>query len=130
MAGIVIIRDEFIEGTDLQPTARVQLLDGTNVLQASLSSIDLNVYDEGSNTPTTALLTSNPTIANVIFDTLQLDATWGEDDIGFNFQDTILASALTTTGGHTYRVEYKLNPSSGGPIPILAFFQCVPLRSA
>jgi hypothetical protein len=129
MSSLVVIRDEFFEGQDIEPIARVVGLDGEVVVQADISSIALEVYDEDSDTPTTSVLSAVPVVASTIFDTLQVDSRWGEDDIGYNFRYAILASALTAVGGHTYRCEFLLTPSSGGPIPVVGFFKCIPLRS-
>lgn len=96
--------------------ARVVGNDAANITQASVTSIARKTFDLDSATPNTATTTA-PVVADTIFDTLQTDARWTEDDTGWNFGDVIAASVLST-GDHHYRIEYVLTMDSGEPVVI------------
>lgn len=85
---------------------------GANVTQSVVSSISIKVYDKSDGSLVGAELT--PVVASTIFDTLQTDARWSNDNVGYNFRydaaDTILPD-----GGKTYRIEVKMTPTSGSP---------------
>lgn len=98
--------------------ARVYGNSGSAITQASLSSITCKVFDLDSTTPDTAILTPTVTIASVVYDTLQTGGLWVDDNgdaldsVGYNFAHAMPATAFPT-GGHRYRIEYKLTPASG-----------------
>ena len=83
--------------------------DGVYITQAVVSSITYLVHDITAGADVTS---GSVTISTTIFDTLQLDDRWTEDDIGYNFGVAVSASWFATPD-HTYRVEYKFTPSSG-----------------
>lgn len=60
---------------------------------------------------------------DVIFDTLQDDAMWTVDSVGYNFRHTIVVcnAPAFAIAGRRYLVEYKLWPSLGQVI-IARFF--------
>ena len=62
--------------------------------------------------------------ADIIFDTLQDDASWTIDDIGYNFRHTIdvCTNQAFPIAGRRYLVEYRLWPALGDVI--IARFQC------
>lgn len=98
--------------------ARIRNVDGALTTQASLTSITYNVFDLGSATPGTAIV-SGATInkATAIFDSLQTaDPRWTEDIIGYNFLFTMPANSfpLSSPGGRVYRVEITFNQADGG----------------
>uniref|UniRef100_A0A6M3LB96 Uncharacterized protein n=1 Tax=viral metagenome TaxID=1070528 RepID=A0A6M3LB96_9ZZZZ len=92
--------------------ARIYGAAGTAVTQAAITGISYKVFDLDSATPYTAVSTGSLTVANVIFDTLQTGGPWDKDTTGYNFKDTRPATNFTT-GGHTYRIEYLVDPASG-----------------
>ena len=97
------------EGTGLTCMARITGEDATNVTQAAVSSIALNVYADES---TTAESTTALVVSSTIFDALQTDARWTVDATGYNFKYEI-ASAEFPDGDVTYRCEFKFTPASG-----------------
>ena len=107
--------------------ARITGADAANITQSDISSGTYSVFllnDQDADDRTATLHTDLPlTIASVIFDTLQTDARWTEDDTGYNFRHTVDVSSSTAfeTAGRRYLVEYKLTPSSGQVI--IARFQ-------
>lgn len=99
------------EDNDVTCLARVQLA-GVNATQAVFASIKRNIYDIDSATPTTNLDGSTLTIASVVFDTLQTDGRWTEDETGYNFRTTV-AGSIFTTANHRYRIECEAVGASG-----------------
>jgi hypothetical protein len=89
--------------------ARLVDQEGEPVTQAGVSSISWAAYPEaGGDAEATGTLTPS----NVIYDTLQTDAIWTKDDIGFNFRHIVGASVLTTAG--TWRFEYIVTLATSG----------------
>jgi hypothetical protein len=108
---------EAFEPGSKYPTARVVDRDGNVLVQGNFTgSIFQRVYDLGSSTPTTALLSNTVAIADVIFNTLQ---SWDIDDVGFNFRATVTSNQVTCVGGHTYRFSYLAPHTTQGYIPIV-----------
>lgn len=58
------------------------------------------------------------TVADVLNDTLQLDAAWDVDGVGYNFKHTPDAStdAPFPDAGATYEVRYTFTNSAGLPV--------------
>ena len=83
--------------------------DGAYLTQAVTSSITYLIHDI---TAGADIASGSLTVSSVIFDTLQTDGRWTEDDTGYNFGHAVQA-AWFATPDHTYRVEYKFTPSSG-----------------
>ena len=92
--------------------ARVLGAAGTAINQASISSITVKVFDLDVTDPDTSVYNATLTVSAVVFDTLQTDAIWTEDSVGYNFKHAMSASAFPT-GDHNYRIEYKFTPASG-----------------
>ena len=90
--------------------ARIVGNDGSNITQASITSIAYLVYDT---TSSAQVITGSVTVATSVFDTLQDDDRWPDSEAtGYNFRHALPATAFPT-GGHEYQVEYKFTPSSG-----------------
>jgi hypothetical protein len=87
--------------------------EGRAVKQADLSTVTIKVFNISADPPTESY-TATLTIASVIFDSLQTDATWvpGVDSTGFNFSVDIPASAFPT-GDQKYRAEVKYTTTGG-----------------
>lgn len=83
---------------------------GTNITIATISAITCNVYDLVLGG--TAIVSPTVTVATSVFDTVQTDAIWTADTIGYNFKHDLPATSFPV-GGHTYRIEYKFTPVSG-----------------
>ena len=93
--------------------ARIVSIEGSNVTQASLSSIACAVYDADANN--TLVASPTVTVASAVFDTLQTSATdprWSVDSTGYNFRHTLAASNFPE-GGRRYLVKYVFTPVSG-----------------
>ena len=105
------------EDGDFSIIGRVTAFDGTGaaspleeegnlVKQADLTSIQVKIYNTQSETPTTAEQTANPTVASVIFDTLQTTGIWKLIRGGGNFKYDVAASWVPA-GRTAYRIEVK-----------------------
>lgn len=105
-----IIKATIWEDGDVTEMARIQV-DGVNVEQADIASIQRKIFDLSGDAPGTVLETTNPAMASVVFDDLQTDARWTKE-AGYNFRERI-AGASFPTGGHTYRVEYLFTGDGG-----------------
>ena len=92
--------------------ARVIGNDGVAILQSTISSLTVKVFDLDETDQDKAVYTATLVVADNIFDTLQTDARWTEDTEGYNFKHDMPASAFST-GDHNYRIEYKFTPTSG-----------------
>jgi hypothetical protein len=87
--------------------------EGSWLEQADFSSITCKVFDRSSQTESTAIATPSVTIATSVIDTPVTDnALWTKDTTGYNFKHS-LANTIFTTGGNTYRVEYKGTLTNG-----------------
>lgn len=106
----IIVQTVWEDG-DATELARIQI-NGADMVQADLSSIQRKIFDVSSDTKGTALETTNPSIGSVVFDTLQTDGRWSKDNTGYNFRDKVAAASLDT-GGRTYRVEYLFTGTGG-----------------
>lgn len=84
---------------------------GAPITQALVSAITYLVYDVTAGAEVTS---GSLTISATVFDTLQLDDRWTEDEVGYNFGVAVSASWFSAPD-HTYRVEYRFTPASGQP---------------
>lgn len=106
-----IILGKAVQNSGVTLLARILGNAGTPVTQLSLSSIAYTVTDLTTNT---AIGSGTLTVSQVIFDTLQTDAVWTKDAVGYNFKAQ-LASTLFANGGDTYQVDVAFTPVSGQP---------------
>lgn len=109
----IVLQDHSFEGQAVTHMARMTGNDAANITQASLSSIQLRIFDDDGNVIATRALV----ITTVVFDTLQQtadDARWTLDSVGFNFLNQTLMSDLPK-GDTLYRFEYRLRPINQGP---------------
>lgn len=96
--------------------ARMVSIASVNVTQASIATIAFDFFD----TVTGLSVASGPlSAASVIFDTLQTDARWTKDAIGYNFRHTTGPSQFPD-GGKVYRCEWKFT-DTGGAVSWLVF---------
>lgn len=86
--------------------------EGRCLQQADLSEVSVKVF--ALTTVATETYTATLTISSVIFDTLQVDATWVPviDSTGYNFQADLPVSAFPT-GEVRYRAEVKFTMTNG-----------------
>lgn len=123
-----IFRNDVYESGSKRPRARIVDENGDVLVQANFSgSVQINVYDLSSATPSTALLSTTRTIANTVHNSLQ---TWSLDPDGYNFSDTITSNEVAWEGGHTFRISYLLTHTTTGFFPVIFEVRCLPLLSA
>jgi hypothetical protein len=103
--------------------ARVVGIDGENITQADIAAIHYSVYllddqDADSRTAVTGHSQVALGVSQVVFDTLEQDATWTVDSIGYNFRHVLDVSAHPAfpAAGRRYLIEYTLTPQSGQAI--------------
>jgi len=87
-------------------------LAGANATQSDISSIEYQIFYTDSDTAHTTATAL--TVSSVIFNTLQTDGRWTEDNTGYNFRHDV-ASTILTDPTRKYEIEYKFTPVSGSP---------------
>jgi hypothetical protein len=98
--------------------ARVRTADYALLRDVGVDHMDISVHDLHDTTP--AVYTehldhddiSNDPYRIIIHDELQHDGRWTVDEQGFNFEFVLSPDALPE-GDTTYRVEVKIEPTSG-----------------
>ncbi len=100
--------------------ARVVGQGGADVVQADLSAVRYTVFlldDQDPDGRTAVANHSNValSVAQLIFDSLQLDPLWTIDEIGYNFRHVLDVSPhqAFSVAGRNYLVEYQLTPMAG-----------------
>ncbi|NOY41889.1 MAG: hypothetical protein GXP26_08645 [Planctomycetes bacterium] len=112
--------------------ARVENATGQAINQASIASIRYSVYELEVSDPSvlTAVAGHDQATlakADVVFDTLQNDAVWTVDAVGYNFRHELDISqneAFSKAGG-VYQVRYELTPVSGQKIVFRFQLRCI-----
>lgn len=99
------------ERSTLVVMARLRHVDGNLVTQATFQTIDVKVFDEESVTPDTPIFSDSLTISSVVFDTLQTDARWTRDSVGYNFRHQLAEQYMS--GPTRHRIEYRFLDSGG-----------------
>lgn len=94
--------------------ARVEGDDAAAITQADIESGSYVVYDLEGGTAAEAVAI---VVADVIFNALQTDARWEEDDTGYNVLLS-LPGAARPTGGRTCRIALTLVPEEGENIQV------------
>ena len=118
--------------------ARLVNNSGALLTQSTLSSgaytiSRLDPNDPDSETAVTGHSAASLTIASVIYDTLQLDELWKNDEgdyidtIGYNFkhQPDISTNGAFAVAGARYKINYRLTPSSGQVIVVAFEVGCI-----
>lgn len=109
----IIAQDHSFEGQAVTHMARITGNAAANITQASLSSIQLRIFDDDNN-----VIATRPLVVGVVvFDTLQQtadDPRWTLNSEGFNFLNQTLMTDLPS-GDKVYKFEYRFRPVSGGP---------------
>lgn len=100
--------------------ARIVGNDGADLVQADLASIEYAVYllddqDADARTPISGHTDVAVNVTDAVFDTLQKDALWTVDDVGYNFRHVldVSSSQAFSVAGRRYLVEFRLVPNSG-----------------
>lgn len=102
------------EEMDLVVLAQVVGLDSVLVTQATISSIEMKVFN--NSTGAQIGVTTTLTVSDVIFDTPQFDYGW-TGNTGYNFRYTIPGSFFPD-GGIDQRIEIIATATGGEKIPI------------
>lgn len=100
--------------------ARVVGKDGAEIVQTDITSVKYSVHllddqDADGRTAITGHSAVALAVADVVFNTLQNDALWTVDEIGYNFRHVLDVSAnqAFTIAGRRFLVEFELTPGSG-----------------
>ena len=109
------------------------------IFKSGVTSASYKVFDPSSLTPDNAIYSVNAATAfNTpileLFDTLQVDGYWGnEDSIGYSGRSRLdvsdVAGGEGLEGNKRYRIEIILNTTLWGAVPVVAFPSIVPLSS-
>ena len=100
--------------------ARIVGSDGSLVTQAQIASADYTVYlldenDPDAGTPVTGHADVALGVNLLIYDSLQNDDLWDVDALGYNFKHVLDISVheAFATAGRSYRIVFRLTPTSG-----------------
>ena len=121
------------EDTEPVLMTRIQTHDGTNLLQADVTSIEAMAYNESddSQNGTTQTLSAS----SVVFDTLQTDSRWTADTTGYNFRYQMPAEFIPTGTNSLATptmvvVEIRITVTGDVLVPVPFRFQVQGLRSS
>ena len=92
-------------------------VDGAVGVQANITGVTIKAWDIQDFD--TAVLDATPTVASVVYDTLQTDGRWDVDGAGYNFRYDV-ADNVCVRASSRYRFEAVLT-TSGGKLPPLAW---------
>ncbi len=84
--------------------------DGENITQADLSSIAYVVLNADDGTTYNA--GGSVTVSAAVFDTLQTDGRWTEDDTGYNFRHDVPHTIITAVGQYVFKYTFTLSGGS------------------
>ena len=100
--------------------ARIVGGEGANIVRADVVAAKYTVYLLDDQNPDDRTAVAGHTdaalaVTEVIFNTLQTDAIWTVDAIGYNFRHVVDVSAQPAfaVAGRRYLVEYQLTPAVG-----------------
>jgi hypothetical protein len=100
--------------------ARIVGADGANITQADIATIKYSVYllddqDPDARAPQTGHAQITLPVYQVVYNSLQTDATWTVDAVGFNFRHVLDVANFPAfaIAGRRYLVEYTLTPLTG-----------------
>jgi hypothetical protein len=100
--------------------ARIVGAGGANIVRADITAIRYSVYLLDDQDPDARTAVANHdnvalSVASVVFDSLQTDATWTVDTTGYNFKHVlnVSSSPAFSVAGRRYLVEYRLTPAAG-----------------
>jgi len=112
--------------------ARIVGHDATAITRTDVSSIQYSIYLLAADDPDSRTVVAGHDAVAVdkittIFDSLQTDARWTRDDVGYNFRHTIdvTSNGAFMLAGRDYLVEYRLTPTTGQVILVRFRLHCV-----
>jgi len=106
-AAAAIYKLKSFQNTGIVLMSRVLGMDGTAITQASISSISALIRDMVAGTEEVIALDKTA----VVFNTLQKDARWRRDSVGYNFRWGV--PAIKLPNATTYRIEITFIPTTG-----------------
>jgi len=122
------------EGAEFRILAQVVDLDNTLLVHSTdpgAYTYALNIYDLGSQTPSTAFAT--PSVGALLETSSQTGPEWTLDSTGYTFDfrwTKTLNDANSLVGGHTYRFEFTITTTLGTPnigmVPVVADIKTLP----
>jgi hypothetical protein len=100
--------------------ARIVGVNGANITQADIATIRYSAFllddqDPNARTPIAGHSQVTLPVYQVVFNSLQVDATWTVDSTGYNFRHVLDTSVnpIFAVAGRRHLVEYILTPLSG-----------------
>ncbi len=108
-------RASIIENSPVILMARIADALGIPVTAADVDSLTIKVFNQATGTQIST--TIEPTVSDVIFDTLQEDNRWLDED-GYNFAYEVDGSYFPD-GNTKYQVEVKVTPSDTEANPFI-----------
>ena len=102
-------------------------IDQSGVSTATYSVFLLDEHDPDGRTVVSGHDGKPLAVASIIFNSLQTDARWTIDDIGYNFRHTIDVStdSAFAVAGRNYLVEYRLAPPTSQVIIARFRLNCI-----
>ena len=119
MPSDIDIRASAFAGSSKTLLARVVGDDAAAVQQADIDTIEYTIYEITGTGLRGDAVTGHEAVelvvADTIFDTLQTDARWTKDTMGYNFAHEldVSESAAFPAGGVEYLIEITLTPVTG-----------------
>jgi len=112
--------------------ARVVGHDAAPITRTDVSSIEYSIYLlEADDPDSRTAVDGHDQVAldkiSVVFDSLQTDARWTRDAVGYNFRHTISVTSndAFAVAGRDYLVEYRLSPCNGQVILVRFRLHCI-----
>ena len=100
--------------------ARVVGANGANILSSEIATVRYAIYLLDDQDPDRRMTIAGHdnvvlTVGAVVFDSLQTDALWTVDAVGYNFRHILDVSTAPafSFAGRRYLVEYRLTPTAG-----------------
>jgi hypothetical protein len=100
--------------------ARLVDPNGTPIQPATIRAIDCTIYEIDPCWPHSLTLVTGynavfVAVANVVFDSLQIDELWTVDEVGYNFRHEIKVDGHQRfpKAGFQYQVRYRITDSNG-----------------
>jgi hypothetical protein len=106
------------ENSNVTLLGRLRQPSGANATQSDVSSIAWALFDVED--PSTAAASDTLVVADSVFDTLQTDSIWEEDNTGYNFKHELLSTSLPNPE-RRYIMEYTVAWDAGGQNVIRPF---------
>jgi len=120
MAEAIDIHGTAFKNGSVTLLARIVGVGDANIVQADVNTIRYSVYllddqNPDNRTAVTEHTDATLAVADVVFNSLQTDAMWTVDAIGYNFRHVLDVSAhqAFTVAGRRYLIEYQLTPAVG-----------------